>query len=86
MDVSFPLDDRYDFARTILHIGDYLFIEPRKAYLKAGRQEEAKQEMATAEYLQAAAREKQAEQLSGKLLSPPLPAQEPRMHGKTDLS
>jgi tetratricopeptide (TPR) repeat protein len=73
-------------AQGIRYLKDAIAIEPGtatfhyqlgQAYLKAGEREEAKQEMATAENLQAAAREKQAEQLSGRLPSPPLPAQEP---------
>jgi DNA-binding SARP family transcriptional activator len=48
-----------------------------QAYLKAGRRAEAAEEMATAEKLQAEAREKQERQLSGKMPSLSLPALKP---------
>jgi tetratricopeptide (TPR) repeat protein len=44
-----------------------------QAYLKSGRREEGTQELTAAQQLQDAARNKQAEKLSGKLPLPPVP-------------
>jgi tetratricopeptide (TPR) repeat protein len=72
--------------RDLYYLKDAIAIEPGlasfhyqlgQAYLKAGRRAEAEKEMATAENLQAEAREKQERQLSGKMPSPPPPAPKP---------
>ncbi len=57
-------------------VGSYRY-QLGQAYLKAGRQAEAKEEMSMAEKLQAEAREKQALQLSGKMPSPEVPESKP---------
>jgi uncharacterized protein HemY len=48
-----------------------------QAYLKVGRRDEAKKQMDEAGKLQAEAREKQEDRISGKLPAPAAPGQQP---------
>jgi predicted Zn-dependent protease len=75
-----------DTAQAIRYLKEAIALDPEaatfhyqlgQAYRKAGQAEAAATEFATTQRLQAAAREKQAEQLSGKAPLPSLPGQKP---------